>query len=141
VARIVGAHQGTHDAGFWDRRVRGCRPEAPSGQHSRRPRDGKCRCPGTAANTICFALLWKHRTFDINFRSTWLCSRNDLAANSAVIMAASFVDQLQIVRPDVLVGVAIVGLFLSTAFGVLHVAMTELRRARSRTGDTPLENA
>ena len=92
-----------------------------------------------AANTICFALLWKHRTSDINFRSTWLCSRNDLVANSAVIMAAFFVARLQSVWPDVLVGVGIAGLFLWTAFGVLHDAVSELRRAKP--GDTSFENA
>ena len=94
-----------------------------------------------AANTICFVLLWKHRTSDINFRSTWLCSRNDLTANGAVIMAAFFVARLQSVWPDVLVGVAIAGLFLWTAFGVLHDAVSELRRARARPGDTSFENA
>ena len=92
-----------------------------------------------AANTICFALLWRHRTSDINFRSTWLCSRNDLVANSAVIMAAFFVARLQSMWPDVLVGVGIAGLFLWTAFGVLHDAVSELKRARP--GDTSFENA
>ena len=33
------------------------------------------------ANGICFALLWRHRAEDINMRSVWLCSRNDLTAN------------------------------------------------------------
>ena len=36
------------------------------------------------ANAFCFALLWRHRTSDLNLRSTWLCSRNDLVANGAV---------------------------------------------------------
>ena len=92
-----------------------------------------------AANTVCFALLWRHRASDINFRSTWLCSRNDLVANSAVIMAAVLVARFQSVWPDVLVGVGIAGLFLWTAFGVLHDAVSELRRARP--GDTSFESA
>ena len=92
-----------------------------------------------AANTVCFALLWRHRTSDINFRSTWLCSRNDLVANSAVIMAAVLVARFQSVWPDVLVGVGIAGLFLWTAFSVLHDAVSELRRARP--GDTSFESA
>lgn len=92
-----------------------------------------------AANTICFALLWRHRTSDINFRSTWLCSRNDLVANSAVIMAAFLVARFQSVWPDVLVGGGIAGLFLWTAFSVLRDAVSELRRVRP--GDTSFENA
>ena len=31
-----------------------------------------------AVNGVCFALLWRHRAEDINMRSVWLCSRNDL---------------------------------------------------------------
>jgi len=92
-----------------------------------------------AANTVCFALLWRHRTSDINFRSTWLCSRNDLVANSAVIVAAVLVARFQSFWPDVLVGVGIAGLFLWTSFGVLHDAVSELRR--ERPGDTSLKNA
>ena len=91
------------------------------------------------ANSVCFALLWRHRTADINLRSTWLCSRNDLVANSAVIMAGFFVARLQSIWPDVLVGVGIAGLFLWTAFGVLHDAVSELRRTRPR--DSSLEHA
>ncbi len=89
-----------------------------------------------AANTVCFALLWRHRTSDINFRSTWLCSRNDLVANSAVIMAAGLVARFQSVWPDVLVGVAIAGLFLWTAFGVLRESLAELRRANKTFVDS-----
>ena len=37
------------------------------------------------ANALCFSLLWRHRADDINLRSTWLCSRNDLIANGAVL--------------------------------------------------------
>ncbi len=33
------------------------------------------------ANGYCFMLLYRHRSDDLNMRSTWLCSRNDLVAN------------------------------------------------------------
>ena len=90
-----------------------------------------------AANSVCFALLWRHRTSDINLRSTWLCSRNDLAANGAVIVAAFLVARFQSVSPDVLVGVGIAALFLWTAVHVLRDAVSALRRTR----DAFLENA
>jgi hypothetical protein len=41
-----------------------------------------------AANSVCFALLWRQRAEDINMRSVWLCSRNDLIANVSVLFAA-----------------------------------------------------
>lgn len=34
-----------------------------------------------AANGLCLLLLWRHRADDINMRSVWLCSRNDIIAN------------------------------------------------------------
>src|SRR3546814_3924704 len=43
------------------------------------------------ANTVCFIMLYRHRSDDLNMRSTWLCSRNDLVANTSVIVAAVIV--------------------------------------------------
>jgi cation diffusion facilitator family transporter len=81
-------------------------------------------------NTYCFLLLWRHRADDINLRSTWLCSRNDLVANSAVLGAAALVAWSGSIWPDLVVGVGIAGLFLRTAFVVLRDSVAELTRAR-----------
>jgi len=88
-----------------------------------------------AANSYCFALLYRHRADDINLRSTWLCSRNDLIANCAVLAAAGAVIWTQSRWPDLLVGVCIASLFLRTAVSVLRESFYELQRARS----APLE--
>ena len=40
-------------------------------------------------NGVCFFLLYRHRSDDLNMRSTWLCSRNDIMANAAVLVAAA----------------------------------------------------
>ena len=85
------------------------------------------------ANAVCFYLLFRHRADDINLRSTWLCSRNDLIANSAVLAAAVGVAWSQSFWPDVIVGVGIAGLFLRTAASVLRESWTELDRARAST--------
>jgi cation diffusion facilitator family transporter len=84
-----------------------------------------------AANTCCFFLLWRHRADDLNLRSTWLCSRNDLVANSAVLVAAGLVAELQSLWPDLLVGVGIALLFLRTALAVLRESSAELVRAHA----------
>ena len=83
------------------------------------------------ANLFCFCLLWRHRADDINLRSTWLCSRNDLIANVAVLVAAGLVLWFESFWPDVIVGVAIAMLFLRTAASVLRESVTELGRAQS----------
>ncbi|MGH1505427.1 MAG: cation diffusion facilitator family transporter [Acidimicrobiales bacterium] len=82
-----------------------------------------------AGNTWAFVLLWRHRSDDINMTSTWLCSRNDLIANSAVLVAAALVWRLDSVWPDVVVGVAIAALFLRTAADVIRDARSELAAA------------
>ena len=81
------------------------------------------------ANAFCFFLLWRHRADDINLRSTWLCSRNDLIANAAVLAAAVLVAWSESIWPDIIVGVGIAGLFLRTAASVLRESRTELARA------------
>ncbi len=83
------------------------------------------------ANAFCFSLLWRHRADDINLRSTWLCSRNDLIANAAVLGAAVLVAWSESLWPDLIVGAAIAVLFVRTAATVLRESLAELGRARS----------
>jgi Co/Zn/Cd efflux system component len=84
-----------------------------------------------AANALCFALLWRHRADDINLRSTWLCSRNDLIANGAVLAAAVLVAWSRSPWPDIVVGVGIAVLFLRTASVIFRESIAELGRTRS----------
>ncbi|NCS66124.1 MAG: cation transporter [Hydrogenophilales bacterium CG03_land_8_20_14_0_80_62_28] len=82
-----------------------------------------------AVNTLCFAVLWRHRAEDINMRSVWLCSRNDLFANLAVLLAALAVWRTASPWPDIVVGAFICGLFLHSAWVVAKEARRELRTA------------
>lgn len=78
------------------------------------------------ANGVCFALLWRHRAEDINMRSVWLCSRNDLIANVSVLFAALAVWLTLSPWPDIVVGALICGVFLRSAFLVAREARAEL---------------
>ncbi len=80
-----------------------------------------------AANSICFALLWRHRADDINMSSVWLCSRNDIVANISVLFVAAGVWLTHSAWPDILVGLALSALFLRSALVVLRSAITEFR--------------
>jgi Co/Zn/Cd efflux system component len=80
-----------------------------------------------AANSICLVLLTRHRADDINMRSAWICSRNDLAANIGVLLAAAGVFFTRSIWPDILVGLAITALFLRSSVHVLRQATNELR--------------
>ena len=83
------------------------------------------------ANGVCFAVLWRHRGDDINMSSVWLCSRNDLVANAAVILAAAGVWFTGTPWPDVLVGLGIALLFARSATTVLSRSVRELRRVQA----------
>jgi Co/Zn/Cd efflux system component len=85
-----------------------------------------------AANGICFALLWRHRAEDINMRSVWLCSRNDVTANISVLLAAWAVSVTASPWPDIAVGALICAVFLRSAFLVAREALTELRLNHTR---------
>lgn len=89
-----------------------------------------------AVNTLCFVLLWRHRGEDINMRSVWLCSRNDLYANSAVLLAAVAVGLSGSAWPDLLVGAGICALFLHSAWQVAGEAQQELAQARRNAKNT-----
>lgn len=85
-----------------------------------------------AANLICLFLLWRHRSDDVNMRSTWTCSRNDIIANSSVLLASLFVKLTHSAVPDLVVGGSIAVLFLASAVGVLRDASATL--AQQTTG-------
>jgi len=81
-----------------------------------------------AMNGLCFALLWRHRADDINMRSVWLCSRNDLIANASVLTAAWAVWATLSPWPDIVVGALICSVFFRSAFLVAREARAELKR-------------
>lgn len=80
-----------------------------------------------AVNGLCFVLLWRHRAEDINMRSVWLCSRNDLIANVGVLLAALAVWIAGSSWPDIVIGALICGIFFRSAFLVAREARLELR--------------
>ena len=80
-----------------------------------------------AANVSCLFLLMRHRSDDLNMRSTWVCSRNDVIANGGVLLAAAGVAMTGTVWPDIVIGLVIAGFFLVSAWGVIRASLTELR--------------
>jgi Co/Zn/Cd efflux system component len=80
-----------------------------------------------AGNAACFAILYAHRGDSLNLRSTWLCSRNDLVANVAVILSAAAVAMTGRNWPDVLVGGGVAVLWMRTSMRVLREAWPAAR--------------
>ena len=84
---------------------------------------------GLAANSVCLFLLWRHRHEDVNMSSVWECSRNDIASNIAVFMAAGAVWFTGAGWPDIAVATALTWLLMRSALRVISSAMAELRAA------------
>ncbi len=78
-----------------------------------------------AANLVCLRLLTRHRDEDINMRSVWLCSRNDIVANVSVLVAAGLIATIHQPWPDWVVGFGIAALFLHSAWRVVRQARDE----------------
>ncbi len=82
-----------------------------------------------AANLVCLRLLWPLRTLNVNMSSTFECSRNDVAANIGVLIAAGGVAWLDAGWPDIAVGGIIALIFLRSAIRVLREAWPQWRAA------------
>ena len=78
-------------------------------------------------NLLCAYLLLRFRDDDINMRSAWLCTRNDVLANLGVLAAAWGVAWTDSHWPDLAVGVIIAGLILQSSFGIFKDARLELK--------------
>ena len=92
-----------------------------------------------AVNLFCAYLLLRFKDDDINMRSAWLCSRNDVLANLGVLVAAVAVVWTGTHWPDLAVGVIIAGLILQSSFGIFKDARLELGNNQGTTGVRPNE--
>lgn len=84
-------------------------------------------CAGLAANSLCLFLLWHHRHEDVNMSSVWECSRNDIASNLSVFVAAGAVWFTGSGWPDIVVAIGLVLLLMRSAIRVISSAKVELR--------------
>ena len=79
-----------------------------------------------AVNATCLALLWRHRADDLNMRSAFVCSLNDVAGNAGVLLAGAGVAALGSAWPDIAVGLAIAAMFGASAIAVIGRARRQL---------------
>jgi Co/Zn/Cd efflux system component len=79
------------------------------------------------ANLTCLGLLYRYRAQDVNMSSTFECSRNDVIANTGVLLAAAGVYATGAAWPDIAVGAVIAIIFLRSAIRVLRQAWPQFR--------------
>jgi cation diffusion facilitator family transporter len=81
-----------------------------------------------AANAFCLYLLTRHKDDDLNMRSTYICSRNDIISNTGVLLAAALVWLTGSKWPDIAIGLVIAFVFLRSALPILLESWAALRR-------------
>jgi len=84
---------------------------------------------GLVANGVCLFLLWRHRYEDINMSSVFECSRNDIASNLSVILAAIGVWAFNSGLPDIIIATLLAVLLLNSSARVIKGALTELAQS------------
>ncbi|QCS49323.1 cation transporter [Picosynechococcus sp. PCC 11901] len=80
------------------------------------------------ANLLCLLLLTRHRNDNLNMSSVWLCSRNDIIANTSVLIAAGLVFLTNSNLPDLLVGFLLTFVFAKSASKVLSQSWREMQQ-------------
>lgn len=81
------------------------------------------------ANLLCLLLLTRHRKDNLNMSSVWLCSRNDIIANTSVLVAAGLIFLTHSSLPDLAVGLFLTIVFAKSAGKVLSKSWKEMRQA------------
>ena len=79
------------------------------------------------ANATSSRLLWAYREGDSNMRSAWICTRNDVLGNLAVLLAALGVFGTGTGWPDIAVAAIMARLALQGAWLVIGHSWSELR--------------
>jgi Co/Zn/Cd efflux system component len=87
-------------------------------------------CMALVANLLCLMLLWQRRGDDVNMRSAWLCSRNDVIGNVGVLWGAIAVRLTGSAWPDIFVGLLIAAIFIRSAISVMRDASREFQFSR-----------
>jgi Co/Zn/Cd efflux system component len=91
-----------------------------------------------AANAGVAALLYAYRRGDANMRSVWLCTRNDMIGNAALLLAASGVFATGRGWPDAVIALGMAALALSGAVQIVGQASDELRRPDGASAGVPV---
>ena len=79
------------------------------------------------ANAVSFVLLLKHRAKDLNIRSAWICSRNDIVANIGVIIAGLLVAKFNSMWPDIIIGLIIAFIVIKSSLTIIKESLKHKR--------------
>ncbi|GLQ55035.1 cation transporter [Devosia nitrariae] len=92
------------------------------------------------ANVGVAVMLFRFRTGDSNMRSVWICSRNDVIGNIAVLLAAVGVFGTGTAWPDLVVATIMAALGITGGWQIINAARADLsRQAEGEVSSPPVE--
>ncbi|MDX2479270.1 MAG: cation transporter [Desulfuromusa sp.] len=91
-------------------------------------------CVALVANIFCLVLISKHRDGEVHMRASWIFSKNDVIANSGVILAGVLVHVLNSRLPDLVIGILLVIVVLGGGIRIINEARTEREKAIRNKG-------
>lgn len=80
-----------------------------------------------AANVLCLRLIAGHRDGGVHMRASWIFSKNDVIANTGVILGGGLVYMTGVRWPDLLIGIAIACIVFRGARAIIGDARNERR--------------
>lgn len=82
---------------------------------------------GLCANCICLWLLNTYQNNNLNMKSVWICSRNDIIVNLSVILTAGLVFYFQSKWPDIIVGLVLTIILFKSAIHIIRLSISTLK--------------
>ena len=82
---------------------------------------------GLSANCVCLWLLNSYQDNNLNMKSVWICSRNDIIVNVSVIFTAGLVFYFQSKWPDIIVGLILTIILYKSAIHVIRLSIFALK--------------
>lgn len=83
---------------------------------------------GLFSNSICLWLLTAYQNDNLNMKSVWICSRNDILVNLSVTFTSGLVFYFQSKWPDIIVGLILTVILFMSAIHIMKLSMSALKR-------------
>ena len=87
------------------------------------------------ANIYCLVLIQKHKEGEVHMRASWVFSKNDVIANTGVIISGLLVWLLESRWPDLIIGSFIALVIFSGARHIVLDARSELAKVSNKDDD------
>ena len=82
-----------------------------------------------ATNVLCLWLLRSHREEGVHLKASWIFTTNDMLANLGIVASGVAVMIFKSPLPDLLIGLAVVGIVIKGGWEILGDARQALRSA------------